>query len=59
MKKTYLRPYTELSQMLEEEILAISNSITSSGLDETITYGGVDEGGLLDPSVKEELLGDF
>ena len=59
MKKTYLRPYTELSQMLEEEILTTSNSITSSGLDGTITYGGVDEDGLLDPSVKEELLGDF
>ena len=59
MKKTYLSPYTELSEMLEEEMLATSDSITSSGLDGTITYGGVDEGGLLDPSVKEELLGDF
>lgn len=56
MKKIYIQPNTEISEMWKEEILATSTDIISDGIDGDIIYGGVDEGGTLDPAARESLF---
>ena len=52
MKKTYINPSLKALQLQSEKVLAASGVIGSNG----ITYGGIDEEGTKDPSVKENLF---
>ena len=52
MKKTYIIPSTCIMQAQSEQILAGSGVISSSN-DINIGYGGIDDDGEQDPSVKE------
>ncbi|MBO4907067.1 MAG: hypothetical protein J5486_08570 [Bacteroidaceae bacterium] len=52
MKKTYIEPKTEILTAALEMPLALSG-VTSTDNDISIGYGGVDDSGELDPSVKE------
>ena len=47
MKKTYLQPLTEVVKMETVRMICVSGGITSGN---GIGYGGVDDGGGLDPS---------
>ena len=47
MKKTYLQPYAVMGSMETESIICSSQGVTSNN---GITYGGVDDGGTLDPA---------
>ena len=50
MKKTYIEPSVWMEGTETETIICTSQTITSSGIDTSITYGGVDEDGTKDPS---------
>lgn len=50
MKKTYMTPVTMLHLFASEILLSTLSGVTS---DKGIGYGGVDEKGKLDPSVKQ------
>lgn len=52
MKKNYITPGTEVMQADVEQMLAAS-ICGKIGDNEEIGYGGLDEDGSLDPSVKE------
>ena len=48
MKKTYMIPSTEVTDIdIREQLLTVSN-------DQGIGYGGVDEGGTMDPSGRDD-----
>ena len=53
MKKTYIIPCLNLMEAHAEQILAASFGVIGNGNDINIGYGGVDEDGEIDPSVKE------
>ncbi len=57
MKKTYIIPHVSISEVQQELPLAASDG---SGVNSNndITYGGVDEQGEMEPSVKESFF-DF
>ncbi len=58
MKNTYIIPEISISQAEVEQMLA--NSVIGSIDDEIeVGYGGIDDGGDLDPCVKEEIGLDF
>lgn len=50
MKKTYIIPNTLICRINTERFIAGSQDITSNN---GMTYGGVDEEGEVDPSVKQ------
>ena len=54
MKKTYIQPITEALVVAEVEMIAASGVKSDIG----INYGGIDETGSLDPSVKEDMFSD-
>lgn len=54
MKKTYIIPYVSSIKILDEKPIATSGVGSNNG----ITYGGVDESGTIEPSVKENTF-DF
>ena len=47
MKKTYIQPQTEVAEMRTETMICGSRGVTSN---KGIGYGGVDDGGVLDPA---------
>ncbi|MBQ9285291.1 MAG: hypothetical protein IJ209_03270 [Bacteroidaceae bacterium] len=51
MKKLYIKPQTDVCEMLPAQIMATSG-VTGSGGGVDLGYGGVDEGGEQDPDVK-------
>ena len=52
MKKTYIIPYTCITEAEPDQILSTSGIISNNN-DINIGYGGVDTDGSQDPSVKE------
>lgn len=54
MKKTYIIPHVNCYKILDEKPIAESGVSSNNGID----YGGVDEDGKLDPSVKDNSFAD-
>ena len=54
MKKTYTNPKMRVLQLQGEKVLAASGVTSNNG----ISYGGIDEDGTKDPSVKANPFGD-
>lgn len=53
MKREYVAPMMEQMQIDEE--LPLCGSVTGGGVVDDILFGGIDEGGLLDPAANERL----
>lgn len=52
MKKEYIAPMQITCKLLSEKVISTSERIKSSGSVDDIIYGGVDEEGTIEPSVK-------
>lgn len=52
MKKTYIIPTMDVEPTPIEVLLSTSRSVTAPDTEYDLGYGGVDEGGNIDPEVK-------
>lgn len=60
MKREYIEPQIRIVLDVEAKLLAgsLGGSVTGSGGDVEIDYGGVDDGGLVDPEAKPCVIYD-